>query len=151
VVQKLIYTGNEDAKLQTLRQLIADGYKPPMLIFVQSKDRAKQLFKELKFDGANVEVIHADKKKEDRDSIIKEFRVGKVWMLICTDLMSRGIDFKTVNEVVNFDFPQSLVSYIHRIGRTGRAGREGKASTFFTDEDKPFVKTIANLMKKSGD
>ena len=85
--------------------MIADGYKPPMLIFVQSKDRAKQLFKELKFDGMNVEVIHADKKKEDRDEIIRKFRVGKVWILICTDLMSRGIDFKTVNEVINFDFP----------------------------------------------
>jgi len=107
-----------------------------MLIFVQSKDRAKQLFKELQYDGLKVEVIHADKKKEERDEIIKEFRVGKIWILICTDLMSRGIDFKTVNQVVNFDFPQSLVSYIHRIGRTGRGGRKGKAMTLFTDEDK---------------
>jgi|TARA_B110000285_G_C15005891_1_gene553841 ATP-dependent RNA helicase DDX52/ROK1 len=122
-----------------------------MLIFVQSKDRAKQLFKELQYDGLKVEVIHADKKKEERDEIIKEFRVGKIWILICTDLMSRGIDFKTVNQVVNFDFPQSLVSYIHRIGRTGRGGRKGKAMTLFTDEDKQFVRTIANLMKKSGD
>lgn len=72
-------------------------------------------------------------------------------MLICTDLMSRGIDFKTVNQVINFDFPQSLVSYIHRIGRTGRGGREGTAVTFFTDDDKPYVRTIANLMKKSSD
>lgn len=65
--------------------------------------------------------------------------------------MSRGIDFKTVNQVVNFDFPQSLVSYIHRIGRTGRGGKQGKALTLFTDEDKEFVRSIANLMKKSGD
>lgn len=64
--------------------------------------------------------------------------------------MSRGIDFKTVNQVVNYDFPQSLVSYIHRIGRTGRAGRSGKAITLFTDDDKDYVRTIANLMKKSG-
>lgn len=122
-----------------------------MLIFVQSKDRAKQLYKELKFDGQRVGVIHADKKKDDRDEIIKQFRMGKVWILICTDLMSRGIDFKTVNQVVNFDFPQSLVSYIHRIGRTGRGGKEGLALTFFTDDDKPYIRTIANLMKKSGD
>ena len=70
--------------------------------------------------------------------------------MICTDLMSRGIDFKTVNSVINFDFPTSLVSYIHRVGRTGRAGREGTATTYFTDDDTPFVKTIANLMQKSG-
>lgn len=70
--------------------------------------------------------------------------------MICTDLMARGIDFKTVNSVINFDFPTSLVSYIHRVGRTGRAGREGTATTYFTDSDTPFIHNIANLMKKSG-
>ncbi len=104
-----------------------------MLIFVQSKERAKELFHELIYDGINVNVIHADKKKNERDEIIKQFRIGKIWVLICTDLMSRGIDFKTVSYVVNYDFPQSIVSYIHRIGRTGRAGKKGIAVTFFTD------------------
>ena len=121
-----------------------------MLIFVQSKTRAKELHRELKYDGMNVEVIHGDCKKADRDSIIKKFRVGQVWMLICTDLMARGIDFKTVNSVVNFDFPTSIVSYIHRVGRTGRAGREGSAMTMFTDDDAPYVKAIATLIEKSG-
>ena len=91
--------------MATLRQEMAEGYEPPLLIFVQSKDRAKQLHKELKFDGANVETIHADKKKAERDEIMKKFRVGQVYVLICTDLMARGIDFKTVNQVINFDFP----------------------------------------------
>ena len=95
-------------------------------------------------------MIHGDKKKDKRDEIMQRFRLGEIWVLICTDLMSRGIDFKTVNSVINFDFPTSLVSYIHRVGRTGRAGREGSATTYFTDSDTPFVKTIANLMHKSG-
>ena len=81
---------------------------------------------------------------------MQKFRLGDIWVLICTDLMARGIDFKTVNSVLNFDFPTSLVSYIHRVGRTGRAGREGTATTYFTDADLPYVKTIANLMAKSG-
>ena len=68
---------------------------------------------------------------------MQKFRMGDVWVLICTDLMARGIDFKTVNSVLNFDFPTSLVSYIHRVGRTGRAGREGTAITYFTDADLP--------------
>ena len=97
-----------------------------------------------------MDVIHADRKKHERDEVMKEFRLGKIWVLICTDLMSRGVDFKTVNVVVNYDFPQSVVSYIHRVGRTGRAGRKGKAITFFTDEDVEFLRNIANLMKKSG-
>jgi ATP-dependent RNA helicase DDX52/ROK1 len=145
-----MYTGREDGKLSTLRQLIRSGFEPPMLIFVQSKDRAKELYNELKFDGVNVDVIHADRKKHERDEVMMEFRLGRIWVLICTDLMSRGVDFKTVNIVVNYDFPQSVVSYIHRVGRTGRAGRKGKAITFFTDDDVDYLRNIANLMKKSG-
>ena len=91
--------------MTTLRQIIRDGFEPPMLIFVQSKDRAKDLYKELIYDGINANVIHADRKKQERDAIMKEFRLGKIWVLICTDLMSRGVDFKTVNCVVNYDFP----------------------------------------------
>ena len=150
VAQKIVYVGREDAKLMTLRQALKEGFTPPMLIFVQSKNRAKELYHELKFDHVNAEVIHGDKKKQERDEIMQKFRMGDVWVLICTDLMARGIDFKTVNSVLNFDFPTSLVSYIHRVGRTGRAGREGTATTYFTDADLPYVKTIANLMSKSG-
>lgn len=60
--------------------------------------------------------------------------------MICTELMGRGIDFKGVNLVINYDFPSSAISYIHRIGRTGRAGRPGKAVTFFTNDDKPMLR-----------
>jgi ATP-dependent RNA helicase DDX52/ROK1 len=59
----------------------------------------------------------------EREIITKHFRMGTIWVLICTDLMSRGIDFKGVNLVINYDFPQSIVSYIHRVGRAGRGGR----------------------------
>lgn len=64
--------------------------------------------------------------------------------------MARGIDFKGVNLVINYDFPQSMISYVHRVGRTGRAKREGKAITFFTDVDKPILKDLGNLLKSSG-
>jgi len=53
---------------------------------------------------------------------VRNFRLGKVWVLIATDLMARGMDFKGVRVVINYDFPPSVVQYIHRIGRTGRAG-----------------------------
>lgn len=76
--------------------------------------------------------------------------MGKIWVLICTELMARGIDFKGVNLVINYDFPQSVQSYIHRIGRTGRAGRPGTAITYFTRDDAPHLRTVANVMKQSG-
>ncbi|KAJ3027323.1 RNA-dependent ATPase rok1 [Rhizophlyctis rosea] len=130
--QKLLYVGQESGKLIAIRQLIQTGLKPPVLIFVQSIERAKELFHELVYDGINVDVIHSERTKSQRDNIISSFRAGKTWVLIATELMARGIDFKGVNLVINYDFPQSVQSYIHRIGRTGRAGRGGEAVTYFT-------------------
>ena len=88
------------------------------------------------YDGLSIGVIHADLKKEDRDQLIKQFRMGQVWILICTDLMSRGIDFKTVNMVINFDFPDSAETYLHRIGRSGRFGHLGLAINFINMNDR---------------
>lgn len=133
-----------------LRQLVQKGIKPPVLIFVQSIERAKELFHELIFDGINVEVIHSDRTKAQRDNIIDQFRVGKIWVLIATELMARGLDFKGVNLVINYDFPQTVASYIHRIGRTGRAGREGEAITYYTQDDLQYMKGVVNVMKDSG-
>jgi len=64
--------------------------------------------------------------------------------------MARGIDFKGVNLVINYDFPTTIINYIHRVGRTGRAGRTGKAITFFTNEDKPLLRSLGNMLKISG-
>ncbi|KAK3914075.1 putative ATP-dependent RNA helicase DDX52 [Frankliniella fusca] len=150
VQQELVFVGSEQGKLIAMRELISKGLQPPVLIFVQSKERAKELFSELLYDGINVDVIHADRTQLQRDNVVKSFREGKIWVLICTELMGRGIDFKGVNLVINFDFPPSAVSYIHRIGRTGRAGREGKAITFFTQSDAPILRSIATVMKDSG-
>ena len=148
--QQLTFCGSEEGKLLAMRQLIQKGLRPPVLLFVQSVDRAKSLFRELVFDGINVEAIHAEKTQKQREEIIRQFRVGEIWVLICTDLMARGVDFKGVQMVINYDLPQTAVSYIHRIGRTGRAGRRGTAVTFFTEDDLPKLRSIANVMRQSG-
>ena len=64
--------------------------------------------------------------------------------------MARGIDFKGVNLVINYDFPTTIINYIHRVGRTGRAGMSGKAITFYTNEDKPLLRSLGNMLKTSG-
>jgi len=150
VDQKLLFVGTEDGKLLALRQLVAEGLHPPVLIFVQSKERAQELFHELVYSGLNVDVIHGERTKQQRDVIVERFRAGQLWVLIATELMSRGMDFKGVSLVINYDFPQSTASYIHRIGRTGRAGRPGKAITLFTEDDAVLLRSIANIMKQSG-
>jgi ATP-dependent RNA helicase DDX52/ROK1 len=149
--QKLVYVGDEGGKLLEIRNMVQQGaFKPPVLIFVQSIDRAKELFNELVYDGINVDVMHSDRTRQQRDDIVVNFRTGKIWVLICTELLSRGIDFKGVNLVINYDFPQSTASYIHRIGRTGRAGKDGTAVTFFTKEDGIYLKAIVQVVKDSG-
>lgn len=151
IEQKLVFITNEDGKLFSLRQLVQDGkVKPPALIFVQSKDRAKELFGELVYDGVFVDAIHGDRTKQQRDNSIKAFREGRTWMLICTDVLARGVDFKGVETVINYDFPQSSATYIHRIGRTGRAGRRGKAITLFTIDDFESLRSIVGVMRQSG-
>jgi ATP-dependent RNA helicase DDX52/ROK1 len=152
VTQKLVFVGQETGKLSSLRQFIRDGLlRPPCLIFVASKDRAKALHREMKFDGlSSVDCIHSDQPLASRNKAVENFRSGKMGFLIATDLISRGIDFIGVSSVVNYDFPPSSSDYIHRVGRTGRAGNSGYAVTFFTEDDSGQLRSIANLIKESG-
>eukprot|EP01094_Clydonella_sp_ATCC50884_P026837 TRINITY_DN748_c0_g1_i1.p1 TRINITY_DN748_c0_g1~~TRINITY_DN748_c0_g1_i1.p1 ORF type:complete len:443 (-),score=101.69 TRINITY_DN748_c0_g1_i1:33-1361(-) len=148
--QQLIFCGQEAGKVLAVRQLIQEGIKPPVLIFVQSKERAVELFHELLYDGINVDCITADRSQQQRDNSVRGFRSGKTWVLIASDLIARGMDFKGVNVVINFDVPPSVVQYIHRIGRTGRAGKSGKAVTLYTEDDVEMLRSIGMVMKKSG-
>ncbi|KAG9074130.1 RNA-dependent ATPase rok1, partial [Ceratobasidium sp. 370] len=133
VKQKLTFVGSESGKLLTLRQQLASGFQPPLLIFVQSQERATELCEELLYDGRNVDVLHSGRTKKQRAGAAERFQRGECHILVATEVMARGMDFAGVRLVINYDFPQSVQSYIHRIGRTGRAGREGEAITYFTN------------------
>ncbi|KMS95090.1 hypothetical protein BVRB_012630 [Beta vulgaris subsp. vulgaris] len=150
VKQKLVYAGSEEGKFLALRQIFAESLDPPVLIFVQSKERATELYRELAFTDIKVDVIHNDLPQAQREDAVDNFRAGKTWVLIATDLFARGMDFKGLNCVINYDFPESASAYIHRIGRVGRAGRAGEAITFYTEADVPFLRNIANVMSESG-
>ncbi|KAG5184639.1 P-loop containing nucleoside triphosphate hydrolase protein [Tribonema minus] len=123
--QKLVFVGREEGKLLAIRQA---------------------LFRELVYDGLNVDAIHADRTPEQRAKVIAKFRSGDLWVLICTDLMGRGIDFKGVNMVINYDLPQSAVAYVHRIGRTGRTGM---AVTLFTEKHMVAMRSIISVLLQS--
>eukprot|EP00850_Spirogloea_muscicola_P001852 SM000007S20812 [mRNA] locus=s7:350237:354445:- [translate_table: standard] len=150
VEQKLQFVGSEEGKLLAIRQIFQEGLAPPLLVFVQSKDRARDLCKELAAGGMNVDAIHADRTQAQRDVVVDRFRSGELNVLIATDLMGRGMDFKAITSVVNYDIPQSTASYVHRVGRCGRAGRSGLAITLYTEEDVPYLRAIANVIHASG-
>lgn len=151
IEQKIVYCGDEHGKLVAIRNIIRSGeFKPPVIIFLQSIDRAKALYNELIYDGLNVDVIHAERSQKQREDAIKQFKSGELWCLITTDVLARGIDFKGINLVINYDVPNSAQAYVHRIGRTGRAGRSGRAITFYTKEDTDMIKNVVNVMRASG-
>lgn len=165
VTHKLLYTASESGKLLAIRQLLrphtADAsmptLRPPFLVFTQTIERASALESELRYDipleaggPSRIASLHSGLADSARTSIMKRFRAGEVWVLITTDVLARGVDFAGVNGIVNYDFPPSAATYVHRAGRTGRAGREGgTAVTFYTKEDVPHAKTVANVIAAS--
>lgn len=167
ISHKLVYCATEQGKLMALRNLIrpsaatikddSPSLRPPFLIFTQTIPRAIALHSELLYDipaeaggSTRIAVLHADLTDTARENIMTRFRRGEIWVLITTDLLSRGVDFRGLNGVVNYDFPSSSAVYVHRVGRTGRAGREGGvAVTLYAKEDVPFVKNVANVIAAS--
>ena len=166
ITHRLTYAATEPGKLIALRQLLRptakttdaiESLRPPFLVFTQTIPRAIALHSELRYDipaeaggSSRIEVLHSDLSDTDRDHVMTRFRNGEIWVLITTDILSRGVDFRGINGVVNYDVPNSGASYIHRVGRTGRAGRDGGvAVTFYTKDDIPYVKNIANIIAAS--
>jgi ATP-dependent RNA helicase DDX52/ROK1 len=150
VEQRLVFCGNELGKVVAMRNLIREGLRPPVLIFLQSIERTKELADELRCGGLPLAIMNSNMSREEREATVTSFRLGKIWVLITTELLSRGIDFKHVGTVINFDFPTTTESYIHRIGRTGRAGNKGLAITFFTEEDRERLPPVVKIAVESG-
>lgn len=150
--QQFLFVGGsgEQGKVLEMRRLLRTGLKPPVLLFVQTKERAAQLFRELIYDGIPVDAIHSSRTAAARSRAIARFRSGELWLLITTDVLARGMDFRAVNTVVSYDIPGSASAYVHRIGRTGRNGRCGKAVTLFTEEDRLLVGGVVRVAVASG-
>lgn len=117
IVQSLTYVADDSSKLPTLLTHLSQPYKPPVLVFVSTQPRASSLAEELVINGIpNVDCLHAGMTKKEREDAIGRMRRGESWVMISTEVMARGMDFKGIMEVINYDFPQSVQSYIHRIG-----------------------------------
>ncbi|KAI4132243.1 MAG: hypothetical protein LQ338_000795 [Usnochroma carphineum] len=166
ISHRLVYAATEQGKLMALRHMIhptaamvSNGppLQPPFLVFTQTIPRAVALYSELLYEippeaggSSRIAVLHSDISDKSRSAIMAGFRKGDVWILITTDLLARGVDFRGVNGVVNYDIPNSSGVYVHRVGRTGRQGREGGvAVTLYTKEDIKYVKNVANVIAAS--
>ena len=134
-------------KLDVLCRVIDLSDPQLAIIFCNTKRRAEELAGKVKARGYRAEELHGDMKQSQRDRVMGGFRKGQIDILIATDVAARGIDVDDVDMVINFDVPQDVEYYVHRIGRTGRAGKSGRAITFVAPRDFTKLREIEHYAK----
>jgi ATP-dependent RNA helicase RhlE len=119
-----------------------------VLIFTRTKYRARNPARNLEKHRFRVSALQGNMSQSRRQQAIDGFRDGRYDILVATDIASRGIDVSEISHVINFDMPDTVDAYTHRIGRTGRAHRTGEAFTFMAQGDEPLVREIEKVLGK---
>ncbi|KAH9326737.1 hypothetical protein KI387_006915, partial [Taxus chinensis] len=119
------------------------------LVFVETKRGADSLENWLCTNGFPATTIHGDRTQQEREHALRSFKSGRTPILVATDVAARGLDIPHVAHVINFDLPNDIDDYVHRIGRTGRAGNSGLATAFFNDNNINIARSLGDLMQES--
>ncbi|MBQ7839582.1 MAG: DEAD/DEAH box helicase [Lachnospiraceae bacterium] len=146
IKQYLYYIRNTDKEAACAR-LIEYYELKRCLIFCNTKSMVDELSENLKARNITAEGLHGDMSQAQRDTVMKRFRSGSLQILIATDVAARGIDVSGVDGVINYDVPQDIEYYVHRIGRTGRAGREGMSFTLANVREYYKIREIEKICK----
>jgi len=145
VEQEMFIVAKED-KTRLLDKILTE-YKGAVLVFSRTKHGAKKISRSIAHMGHTTAEIHSNKSLAQRKSALDGFKSGKYRVLVATDIASRGIDVSNIELVLNFDLPDQIEDYVHRIGRTGRAGKKGKAISFATPDQKRDIRAIETLIR----
>lgn len=147
-IEQVVIEVSEDKKTDTLCRLI-DEYRPYLaIVFAKTKKRVSELNLELLRRGYNSDELQGDMSQAKREKVMKDFRTAKLQILVATDIAARGIDVEGVTHVINYDIPDDVDSYIHRIGRTGRIGHLGMAITLATPRNQDQLALLERKIKK---
>ena len=130
ITQYRIDLDGREQKLDTIAALITHGEYERAIAFCNTKNMTDRLAGLLKMRGISCEAIHGDIQQRIREKTLEKFKRGEIKVLVATDVAARGLDIDDVDAVFNYDVPDELENYTHRIGRTGRAKRHGVAYTF---------------------
>ncbi|KAK6145083.1 hypothetical protein DH2020_021903 [Rehmannia glutinosa] len=155
IVQRVEYVLETDKRshlMDLLHAQIANGVQAKQaltLVFVETKKGADSLEHWLCINGFPATSIHGDRTQQEREYALRSFKSGKTPILVATDVAARGLDIPHVAHVVNFDLPNDIDDYVHRIGRTGRAGKSGLATAFFNENNSSLARPLADLMQES--
>lgn len=128
--QDVVRVSNNGAKVEALHDLLIQKEYEKVLIFGRTKWGVQRLSDELVKRGFRSGAIHGNKRQSQRQYVLEQFKNNKIQVLLATDVASRGLDIPDVSHVINYDLPETMEDYIHRIGRTGRANKHGIALTF---------------------
>jgi translation initiation factor 4A len=142
IKQYYVELEREDWKLPTLLDLYQHIHINQALIYVNKRQKAEWLAKQLTSQGFTLEYIHGEMDVAERKKRMDDFRSGQVRVLIATDLLARGIDIQTISMVINFELPLQKENYVHRIGRSGRYGRKGVAINLVSGDELNTLKEI---------
>ncbi|SOV16919.1 DNA helicase 60 [Plasmodium sp. gorilla clade G2] len=154
IEQNVIISSSIDMKKKLLDWLKENYENNKILIFCDTKRNCDNLCKELRYHQYNALSIHGDKQQRERDRILNNYKTDRCNILVATDVASRGLDIKNISVVINYDIPNTIEDYIHRIGRTGRAGKKGKSILFFSydyyiPQKLKFAKELIKLLNKT--
>jgi len=138
----------EPQKLPLIKKILKETAYKNALVFCSRKQTVKQLTRELKQGGFNIEEIHSDLEQSKRESVLGAFASGRIPLLVATDILSRGIDIDTIDLVINYDVPGDGEDYVHRIGRTARAEADGVAYTLVGEKEQNKFAAIEKLLEK---
>ena len=148
-IMQIAYLTYENQKIPLIENLIVGKDEiNSILIFSSTKKNVTEIVKALRKYKINAEGISSDLEQSERENVLRKFRAQKIRVLVATDVISRGIDIKDINLVINFQVPKDPEDYVHRIGRTARADSTGVAITFIDDEGMYSFSRIEKLIEK---
>ncbi|KAI5107988.1 putative ATP-dependent RNA helicase DDX43, partial [Silurus meridionalis] len=150
VQQTILFVQEEEKKAYVFDFIHNMEPEDKVLIFVGKKIVADDLSSDLCLQGLAVQSLHGDREQCDREEALKDFKDGRVRILVATDLASRGLDVHNISHVFNFDFPRNIEEYVHRVGRTGRAGRSGVSITLVTRGDWKLAGELIHILERAG-
>eukprot|EP00667_Euglena_gracilis_P008627 EG_transcript_8744 len=146
IKQKVLWV-EEDQKREFLLGMLLHLDAGLTLVFVNSKEEAKQLARYLFYAGLPVAGLHGGRTQEEREVALSKFRKGVTPILVATDIAARGLDVPNVQYVIQYDLCNSIDDYVHRVGRTGRAGRTGVAINFVSERRHRIAAELVELLK----
>ncbi len=146
-VSHALYPVQAHLKTKLLTKLLEHTDTESVLVFTRTKHRAKSVARQLGEQGFKVTSLQGNLSQGQRKAAMSGFRDGTYQIMVATDIAARGIDISSISHVINYDIPDTVEAYTHRIGRTGRAAKTGDALTMIDPEDTAMVRSIERVLK----